>query len=154
MESDLEARERELNEMIVARKHAEAFEKFYADDCEMQENSDPPTRGKDANREREKNLFVILDEFHSIELKASAVGDHISFSEWRNEMTLEGIGRVTTEQTAVRRWKNGQVVNERFYYKPAWTTAEKQNAKSQSESAFGASSFFASWRLGAFAPLR
>ncbi|GMR21920.1 MAG: hypothetical protein BMS9Abin37_0242 [Acidobacteriota bacterium] len=35
-------------------------------------------------------------------------------------MTLEGIGRVTTEQTAVRRWKNGQVVSvsERFYYKP------------------------------------
>ena len=120
MESDLEARERELNEMIVARKHSEAFEKFYADDCEMQENSDPPTRGKDANRERERQFFAILDEFHSIELKASAVGDDVSFSEWRNEMTLEGIGRVTTEQTTVRRWKNGQVVSERFYYKPGW----------------------------------
>ena len=120
MESDLEARERELNELILARKHSEAFEKFYADDCEMQENSDRPTRGKDANREREKNFFAILDEFHSIELKASAVSDDISFSKWRNEMTLQGIGRVTTEQTAVRRWKNGQVVSERFYYKPAW----------------------------------
>ena len=54
MKSDLEARERELNEMIVARKHAEAFEKFYADDCEMQENSDPPTRGKVAKSRRRK----------------------------------------------------------------------------------------------------
>ncbi len=121
MESDLEAREQELNEMIVARKHSEAFEKFYADGCEMQENSDPPTRGKDANREREKQFFAILSEFHSIELKASAVSEDVSFSEWRNEMTIQGIGRVTTEQTSVRRWKNGQVVNERFYYKPGWS---------------------------------
>jgi len=120
MGSDLEARERELNEMIVARRHAEAFEKFYADDCEMRENSEPPTRGKEANREREKKFFAILDEFHSIELKASAVSDDVSFSEWRNEMTLEGVGRVITEQTSVRRWKNGQVHSERFYYKPAW----------------------------------
>lgn len=120
MRSDLEAREQELNKLILARKHSDAFEKFYAEDCEMQENSDPPTRGKDLNREREKKFFALLDKFHSIELKASAVGDDISFSEWRNEMTLEGIGRVTTEQTAVRRWRNGQVVSERFYYKPGW----------------------------------
>ena len=120
MKSDLEARERELNEMIVARRHAEAFEKFYAEDCEMRENNDPSTRGKAANREREKQFFAILDEFHSIELKASAIGEDVSFSEWRNEMTLEGIGRVITEQTTVRRWKNGHIVSERFYYKPGW----------------------------------
>jgi hypothetical protein len=117
---ELEARERELNEMIVACRHAEAFEKFYADDCEMQENHDPPTCGKRANREREKRFFAMLDRFHSIELKASAVGDDVSFSEWRNEMTLEGHGRVVTEQTSVRRWRDGLVVKERFYYKPQW----------------------------------
>ena len=120
MGSDLEARERELNELIVARKHAEAFETFYADDCEMRENNQPPTRGKEANRAREKTFFAMLKEFHSIELKASAVGDGVSFSEWRNEMTLEGVGRVVTEQVAVRRWNNGMVVAERFYYKPGW----------------------------------
>lgn len=120
MGSDLEARERELNALIVARQHTEAFETFYADDCEMQENDNPPTRGKEANREREKAFFTKLKEFHSIELKASAVGDGVSLSEWRNEMTLEEVGRVVTEQVAVRRWKNGRVVAERFFYKPRW----------------------------------
>lgn len=118
--SDLEARERALNDLIVARKHGEAFEQFYADDCEMRENDGPPTRGKRANREREKSFFAKLKEFHSIELKASVVGDGVSFSEWRNEMTLEGVGRVVTEQVSVRRWKDGLVAAERFYYKPRW----------------------------------
>ena len=127
----LEARERELNELIVGRKHSEAFERFYAEECEMRENTAPPTRGKSANREREKSFFATLKEFHSIELKASAVGDGVSLSEWRNEMTLEGVGRVVTEQVAVRRWKDGMVVGERFYYKPGWPTEEEQNAKAQ-----------------------
>ena len=118
--AELEARERELNELIVDRKHVQAFEAFYADDCEMQENDDPPTRGKTANREREKEFFAKLDRFHSIELKASTVGDGVTMSEWRNEMTLEGVGLVVTEQIAVRRWRDGLVVRERFYYKPQW----------------------------------
>jgi hypothetical protein len=118
--TDLEARERELNDLIVACKHSEAFEKFYDDECEMQENHDLPTRGKDANREREKEFFAKVDRFHSIELKASAVGDDVTMSEWRNEMTLKGIGRIVTEEIAVRRWRDGLVVKERFYYKPQW----------------------------------
>ena len=120
MSAEIQALENELNAMIVGRQHREAFERFYADDCTMQENSEPPTRGKEANRERETQFFAMLHEFHSIELLGSAVGDDISFSEWCNEMTLEGIGRVKTEQIAVRRWRDGRVVSERFYYKPGW----------------------------------
>lgn len=120
LSTDLARLDHELNEMIVAREHSEAFEKFYADDCEMQENDDEPTRGKEANREREEAFFANLVEFHSIELLASAVGDGVTFSEWRNEMTLREIGRVVTQQTAVRRWKDGRVVRERFYYKRDW----------------------------------
>lgn len=120
MNPDLRSLHEELNSLILARRHQEAFEKFYAEDCVMQENDEPPTRGKEANREREKKFFAMLVEFHSIELESSAVGDGVSFSEWRNEMTLEGIGRVKTEQVSVRRWRDGQIVNERFYYKPGW----------------------------------
>lgn len=120
MSRDLQSLHDELNSLILARRHQEAFEKFYAEDCVMQENDEAPTRGKDANREREKKFFATLVEFHSIELKGSAVGDAISFSEWRNEMTLEGIGRVKTEEVSVRRWKDGRIVSERFYYEPSW----------------------------------
>lgn len=120
MSSTIQALEDELNALIVARRHREAFERFYADDCTMQENSEPPTRGKQANREREASFFGMLKEFHSIELLGGAVGDDISFSEWRNDMTLEGVGRVRTEQIAVRRWRRGQVISERFYYTRGW----------------------------------
>lgn len=120
MGSKLRDLEDELNRMILGQRHQEAFEKFYADECTMQENNEPPTRGKIANRAREENFFAMLREFHSIELLGCAVGNDISFSEWRNEMTLEGIGRVTTEQTAVRRWTNGRIISERFYHTRNW----------------------------------
>ena len=32
------------------------FEKYYADDCVMQENDDDPRKGKEANRAYEKNF--------------------------------------------------------------------------------------------------
>jgi len=120
MKSDLHSLHDELNSLILARRHQEAFEKFHAEDCVMQENHEPPTRGKEFNREREEKFFAMLIEFHSIELDSSAVGDDVSFSEWRNEVTLEGIGRVKTEQVSVRRWRDGRIVSERFYYKPQW----------------------------------
>jgi hypothetical protein len=32
-------------------------------------------------------------------------------------VTLKGVGRIQMSQVAVRRWKNGKVVHERFYHK-------------------------------------
>jgi len=42
---------KEMNDMILAGQIMEAFEKFYADDVVMQENSDEPRVGKEVNRE-------------------------------------------------------------------------------------------------------
>lgn len=48
---------KEMNEMIMQGKAMEAFEKFYADDCTMQENSEEPRVGKDACRKFEENVY-------------------------------------------------------------------------------------------------
>ena len=48
--SDISKLENELNQMILAGKAMEAFEKYYADDIVMQENDQPPRVGKAANR--------------------------------------------------------------------------------------------------------
>lgn len=108
--------DRELNELILAGKALQGFEKFYADDVEMQENSEKPVRGKDANRKREEEFFGSVQEFHGARLLKSAVDQNASFSEWMWDVTLEDAGRVKMEQVSVREWKDGQVVRERFYY--------------------------------------
>ncbi len=116
--SDLRTLEDELNQAILSGRAMEAFEKLYADDVEMQENQEEPTRGKDANRQREEQFFASVEAFHGAELVASAVGDDVSFSEWLYDVTFKGAGRVQFIQVSRRRWREGKVVHERFYGPP------------------------------------
>jgi ketosteroid isomerase-like protein len=114
--SNIAALENELNAALQRGEILPAYEKFYADDVVMQENADPPTKGKDANRVREKAFVDSIAEFHGMKLVGGAVGDDISFSEWMLDVTFKGGGRVVMHQAAVRRWRQGKVVSERFYY--------------------------------------
>jgi len=115
--SDLNARDQELNDMILQGKILPAFDKFYADDIVMEEDGDERV-GKDTNREYEEHFVGALEEFHSAEIKARGVDEdsNVTFSEWENDMTLEGVGRVQQKQVAVRTWNDeGQVTHEKFY---------------------------------------
>ena len=111
--------DRELNQAVLAGDILGAFEKFYADDVVMQENLDEPKVGKDVNREYEKKFIESVETFHSGAVLSSAVNEaeSVSFSEWEYDVTFKGAGRTKLTQVAVRRWKNGKVAHERFYYK-------------------------------------
>lgn len=106
-----------LNNAILSGKALEAFDELYADDVVMQENSDPPFVGKAFNRNREIEFFSSIEQFHDGRVLSSAVANDVSFSEWEMDVTLKGAGRLKMNQCAVRRWKNGKVVHERFYHK-------------------------------------
>lgn len=107
----------ELNNMILTGKVMDGFEKFYAEDVTMQENTEPPAVGKEACRKREVDFFAAVEEFHSAKLLSSGVGEGgAAFGEWEYDITFKGTGRVTMNQVAVRRWKDGQIASERFYY--------------------------------------
>lgn len=115
--SDLNQLDQELNDMIFQGKILEAFDKFYADDVVMEEEGEQRV-GKEANREYEEQFVNALQEFHSAEIHARAIDEenNVIFSEWTNEMTLEGVGRVEQNQVSVRTWNDdGQITNEKFY---------------------------------------
>jgi hypothetical protein len=82
----------------------------------MQENSDPPRVGKDVNRKAEEDFFSSVEALNSGACTATAVNGNVSFSEWEYDLTFKGGQRIKLSQVAVRRWKNGKIVNERFYY--------------------------------------
>ena len=113
---EIKTLDKELNDMILSGQILEGFEKFYAENCTMQENAEEPRVGKDTNREFEKAFLDSIEEFHGAELLASAVSGDVSFSEWAMDVTFKGMGRVQMAQASVRRWKDGRVVAERFYY--------------------------------------
>ncbi len=115
MSQPLSECEKDLNALILAGKAFDGFEKYYADDVVMQENTEIPTVGKDANREREQAFFGSIEEFHGAELHTSAVGDDVTMSEWTYDMTMGG-NRIAMVEVARRQWRDGKVVHERFYY--------------------------------------
>lgn len=115
--SDINARDQKLNDMILQGNILEAFDEFYADDIVMQED-DTERVGKEANREYEEQFVNSLEAFHDAEIRSRAVDEDnsVTFSEWFNDMTLEGVGRVQQKQVAVRTWnEEGQITNEKFY---------------------------------------
>ena len=113
---DTAALDQTLNDMVLSGKALEAFEKYYADDVVMQENSDEPRVGKEANRKAEEEFFASLAEFLEGKVLASAVNGDTSFSEWFMDVTFKNGYRMKLAQVAVRKWKDGKVVHERFFY--------------------------------------
>jgi len=114
--SDIAQLDAQLNDMIRQGKALEAFEKFYAEDVVMMEN-DEAFEGKEVNRKREQEFFGNIKELHSAGISATAVSGQHSFCEQFFDATFNDGNRVQMEEVAVRTWKDGKVVKERFYYK-------------------------------------
>ncbi len=108
----------DFQSLVKAGKTLEAIEKYYADDIQIQENSEAPRVGKQAMLQREKGL---LDQIKSIEFDIlSSVIDEakgLVLGEMQIKYeTLSGHTRQISE-AFVQHWKDGKVVFERFYYK-------------------------------------
>lgn len=108
--------DKQLNDGVLAGKVMETFEKYYADDVVMQENSEEPRVGKAANRKAEEEFMSSVEAFNGAKVVASAVNGDVAFSEWEMDLTFKGGKRVKMSQVAVRKWKNGKVAHERFFY--------------------------------------
>ena len=115
--SNIAELDKKLNDAVLNGKAMEAFEELYDEDIVMQENSEPEYRGKAFNRDREIEFFKSVEAWHGGAVLASAAHGDVSFSEWTMDVTLKGVGRIQMAQVAVRRWKNGKIVHERFYHK-------------------------------------
>jgi len=116
-QSDTAALDRKLNQAILAGDILNAFETYYADDVVMHENDSQPFTGKSVNRKREEDFVNSIQDFHGARLLGEAVNGDTSYSEWEYDVTFKSGIRTKLQQVASRRWKNGQVSHERFYYK-------------------------------------
>ena len=94
----------------------EAMNEFYDKDTVMQDNANPPTKGLAANIEREKQFMSGVKEWKGFTVTASGVGDNVTFYESTSDFVTTGGQPVHLEQVSVAKWKNGKIVQERFYY--------------------------------------
>ncbi|MEM7765028.1 MAG: nuclear transport factor 2 family protein [Pseudomonadota bacterium] len=109
-------RDAAINDAILSGTAMEAFERYYADTIEMQENDATPTIGKDANRERETAFFGAITEFRGASLLETGIGENVTFSRWLYDYTHAEWGERRYHQVVVRTWRDGLVIAERFYY--------------------------------------
>ena len=116
MSTDLKATFEDIKNQVLQGKAMDVFEQYYGDDVVMQENENPPTAGKEANRQRELEFFSKLTEFRGAEVKSVAYGDDVIISEWFLDYTHADWGKRTYDQVSVQKWKDGKVIHERFYY--------------------------------------
>ena len=111
-----------LNQQILNGEILDAFEKYYHEDVVMSDNNQDHRRGKDRNREHEKQFVGGIKAFHGAEIKSSAVNETgpdsgTAFTEWFMHFDHEAYGDDTKlEQVAVQEWKDGQIVRETFYH--------------------------------------
>ena len=105
-----------LNQLVLAGKAMEAFEKFYHNDVVMQENEQHPTVGKEANRKRELEFFSNITEFRGAEVKGIAFGDNLTTVIWHYDYTHKEWGIRKYTQVSVQYWKDGKIIREQFFY--------------------------------------
>ena len=106
----------ELNQMILEGKIMEAFEKFYVEEVVMQDNNYPARVGKSINRQYEEDFVNGLTEFRGAKVISTLVSEGLSVVEWWFDYTHKDYGVRNYVQLAIQRWKNGQIVEEKFYY--------------------------------------
>ena len=107
---------KELNSLVLEGKMLDAFEKYYHEDVSMQENENPATVTKAANRKRELEFLDNIAEFRGAEVKGIGVGDNLSFVIWQYDYTHKEWGARNYTQVSVQEWLDGKIVKEKFIY--------------------------------------
>ena len=105
-----------LNDLVLQGKAMEAFEMYYHEDVAMQENDNPPTIGKKANRQRELEFLSNISEFRGAKPLKITIGDGVSMVEWHYDYTHKEWGPRNYTQISVQEWKEGKIIKEKFYY--------------------------------------
>ena len=106
------------HKMVGEGKMLEAFEKFYHDDVVMVEATGEVRKGKDVNREFEKEWLSGVKEMHDggiLSINANEDAATTSVESWIDVSFQDG-NRMKMEEVAIQKWKDGKIIHERFYY--------------------------------------
>ena len=113
---EIEKSIQDLNGLVLNGKLMDAFEKYYHDEVQMQENDLPPTISKEANRQRELAFLGNITDFRKAEVKGVAVSGNAAFVIWHFDYTHKDWGVRNYSQVNVQEWKDGKIIKEKFIY--------------------------------------
>jgi ketosteroid isomerase-like protein len=108
----------EIYTMLGQGQGMDAFEKFYHEDVHMIEGTGDVRKGKAANREFEQNWFAGVKEVHDGGVNAITADEDagVTMVESWMDVSFKDGNRMKMEEVARQKWKDGQIIEERFYY--------------------------------------
>ena len=106
-------------EMVEAGRYVEAIEEFYAEDASMQENLQPPRRGRDALAAHEREVLLRIKEIRTLPNTSFLIDSDFVAIHWRFEFVYADGRRSALDEVAWQRWAGELIAEERFYYDPA-----------------------------------
>ena len=117
----LKQRVNDLVSYIQNGKILEAMTEFYSANATMRENNNPPTVGLAANIEREKQFLAYVKQWKSLAVEAVGVDAERGRTLVQINFEFEAVDgkNVKYDQVAVQTWKDGKIVDEKFYYDSA-----------------------------------
>ncbi len=118
---NLEERLDDLIHFIREGLILEAMQRFYAPNVSVQENNHPPTIGLAANLERESQFLDGVKEWEGFDVRSKAIGPDVTMYEAVFDFITTNGQTVHLEQVDVAKWKDGKIIEQRFYYDTAPT---------------------------------
>ncbi len=105
---------------LVERGHyVEALEAFYHADASMQENLDPPRRGRDVLIKGERRVIEAHRAIRTRPVQMFMVAGDRAVINWVFDFVDHEGRAYTLDELAVQLWRGERIIEERFYYDPA-----------------------------------
>ena len=110
---DVRTRVTQLVEYVEGGRIFEAIREFYADEVAMQGGTQPPMFGLEAHTQRQ-GLLKAVNQWRGFRIKGLGVNGDTSFVECALDFESVDGTKVSMDQVAVARWRDGKIVSERF----------------------------------------
>ncbi len=110
--------------MVEQGEYVEAIEQFYAPDASMQENSQPPRRGRDTLVAYERAVIAACRAMRTLPVESFLVDGDFVVIHWVFEFTRLSGKTMRIDELAHQRWEGEKIVEERFFYDPVAALAE------------------------------
>ena len=100
---------------VVRGDYVQAIADFYHPDATMQENSQPPRKGRQALMENEEKILKVM-RMHAHPVDTYLLdGDRVVI-QWTFDMTDQAGVTRCLEELALQHWRGDRIVRERFFY--------------------------------------
>lgn len=111
-------------DLVEQGHYVEAIEQFYAPEASMQENRQPPRRGRETLLAYQRAVMAACSAMRTLPVDSWLVDGDLVVIHWVFEFTRLSGKTIRIDELSHQRWQGEKIVEERFFYDPVAVLAE------------------------------